>query len=69
MLSTCSDMVEHCLEVFMDKLIVFGNSFDDFLDNLGKVLKRCVEKEIVLNWEKCHYIVTYRNCFGSCCIY
>ncbi|XP_024042132.1 uncharacterized protein LOC112099218 [Citrus clementina] len=58
MLSIFCDMVEHCLEVFMDDLTVFGNSFDDCLDNLEKVLKRCVEKELVLNWEKCHYMVT-----------
>ena len=42
----------------MDDLTVFGNSFDDCLDNLEKVLKRCVEKELMLNWEKCHYMVT-----------
>ncbi|XP_024041924.1 uncharacterized protein LOC112099055 [Citrus clementina] len=58
MLNIFCDMVEHCLEVFMDDLTVFGNSFDDCLDNLEKVLKRCVEKELVLNWEKCHYMVT-----------
>ncbi|XP_024046520.1 uncharacterized protein LOC112100886 [Citrus clementina] len=39
MLSIFCDMVEHCLEVFMDDLTVFGNSFDDCLDNLEKVLK------------------------------
>ena len=58
MLSILCDMVEHCLEVFMDDLTVFKNSFDDFLDNLEKVLKRCVEKDLLLNWEKCHYMVT-----------
>ena len=58
MFSIFCDMVEHCLEVFMDDLTVFGNSFDDCLDNLEKVLKRCVEKELVLNWKKCHYMVT-----------
>ena len=39
MLSIFCDMIEHCLEVFMDDLIVFGDSFDDCLDNLEKVLK------------------------------
>ena len=56
MLSIFSDMVEHCLEVFMDDLTVFGNSFDNCLNNLENVLKRCVEKGLVLNWEKCHYM-------------
>jgi len=57
MLSIFSDMVEHYLEVFMDDLTVFGNSFDNCLDNLENVLKRCEEKGLVLNWEKCHYMV------------
>ena len=51
MLSIFTDMVEHCLEVFMDDLTVFENSFDDCLDNLENVLKRYIEKELVLNWE------------------
>ena len=51
-------MVEHYLEVFMDDLTMFGNSFDDCLDNLEKVLKISAKKELVLNWKKCHYMVT-----------
>ena len=58
MLSIFTNMIEHRLEVFRDDLTAFGNSFDDCLDNSNKVLKRCVEKELVLNWEKCHYMVT-----------
>ena len=49
MLNIFCDMVEHCLEVFMDDLTVFENSFDDCLDNLEKVLKRYVKKELMLN--------------------
>ena len=37
---------------------MLGNSFDNCLKNLKKVLKRCEEKGLVLNWEKCHYMVT-----------
>ncbi|CAN6700840.1 unnamed protein product [Malus baccata var. baccata] len=37
---------------------VFGNSFDNCLDNLTLILKRCVETNLVLNWEKCHFMVT-----------
>ena len=65
MLSIFTDVVEHCLEVFMDDLTVFRNSFDDCLDNIEKVLKRCVEKELVLNWEKCHYMVTSEIVLGQ----
>ncbi|XP_056857132.1 uncharacterized protein LOC130506491 [Raphanus sativus] len=29
----------------------------DCLDNMCKVLERCEEKNLVLNWEKCHFMV------------
>ena len=37
---------------------VFGDLFDDCLSNLEKVLSKCEEKNLVLNWEKCHFMVT-----------
>ncbi|XP_038685730.1 uncharacterized protein LOC119985512 [Tripterygium wilfordii] len=37
---------------------VFGNSFDHCLHNLSLVLKHCQETHLVLNWEKCHFMVT-----------
>ena len=49
MLSIFSDMVERFLEIFMDDFSVFGDSFDDCLTNLEKVLSRCEEKNLVLN--------------------
>jgi hypothetical protein len=58
MLRIFSDMVECFLEIFMDDFSVFGDSFDDCLTNLEKVLNRCEEKNLVLNWEKCHFMVT-----------
>lgn len=57
MMAIFSDMVEHNLEVFIDDFSVFGDNFDLCLDNLILVLKRCVETNLVLNWEKCHFIV------------
>uniref|UniRef100_A0A151UE91 Retrovirus-related Pol polyprotein from transposon opus n=1 Tax=Cajanus cajan TaxID=3821 RepID=A0A151UE91_CAJCA len=42
----------------MDDFSVFGSSFDTCLGNLDTVLKRCVETNLVLNWEKCHFMVT-----------
>ena len=41
----------------MDDFSVFGTSFDDCLANLALVLKRCEETNLVLNWEKCHFMV------------
>ncbi|XP_070029071.1 uncharacterized protein [Nicotiana sylvestris] len=50
-------MVEDIMEVFMDDFSVVGNSFDECLINLMRVLKRCIEINLVLNWEKCHFMV------------
>ncbi|KAK1697463.1 hypothetical protein QYE76_014160, partial [Lolium multiflorum] len=48
---------ESIVEVFMDDFSVYGNSFDNCLRNLDKVLQRCEETNLVLNWEKCHFMV------------
>ncbi|KAL5550681.1 hypothetical protein UlMin_000857 [Ulmus minor] len=57
MMSIFSDMVERFLEIFMDDFSVFGSSFDECLHHLKLVLVRCKEKNLVLNWEKCHFLV------------
>ncbi|KAL4283147.1 hypothetical protein GQ457_16G015010 [Hibiscus cannabinus] len=56
---TCpfGDMVEDFREIFMDDFSVFGYEFDSCLNNLEKVLTRCEETDLVLNWEKCHFMV------------
>ena len=54
MLSIFSDMVEEIMEIFMDDFSMFGRSFDSCLENLKRVLERCIEIDLVLNWEKCH---------------
>jgi len=51
------DMIEKIMEVFMDEFTVNGKTFDDCLENLDKVLQWCEEKHLVLNWEKCHFMV------------
>ncbi|GJT02285.1 reverse transcriptase domain-containing protein [Tanacetum coccineum] len=51
------DMVEDFIEVFMDDFSVFDNSFDCCLANLDRMLARCEETNLVLNWEKCHFMV------------
>nr|XP_016441894.1 PREDICTED: uncharacterized protein LOC107767401 [Nicotiana tabacum] len=57
MMAIFTDMVEDVLEVFMDDFSVGGDSFEECLDNLDKVLARCEETNLVLNWEKCHFMV------------
>ncbi|XP_061993424.1 uncharacterized protein LOC133711297 [Rosa rugosa] len=57
MMSIFSDMVEKIIEVFMDDFSLYGDSFDSCLFNLSLVLKRCQETNLVLNWEKCHFMV------------
>ncbi|XP_073318147.1 uncharacterized protein [Primulina huaijiensis] len=51
------DMIETFLEIFMDDFSIFGSSFDDCLQNLKVVLMRCEQTNLVLNWEKCHFMV------------
>lgn len=57
MMAIFTDMVETFMEIFMDDISVYGESFETCLCNLGKVLQRCEEKNLVLNWEKCHFMV------------
>ena len=45
------------MEVFMDDITVYGGTFEECLVNLEAVLNRCIEKDLVLNWEKCHFMV------------
>jgi len=52
-----SDFCEKIVEVFMDDFSVYGKSFDDCLSNLERVLQRCEQTNLVLNWEKCHFMV------------
>ena len=41
----------------MDDITVYRRSFEGCLINLETVLHRCIEKNLVLNWEKCHFMV------------
>ncbi|XP_069148096.1 uncharacterized mitochondrial protein AtMg00860-like [Solanum lycopersicum] len=50
-------MVEDTIEVFMDDFSVVGDSFERCLTNLSEVLKRCEDCNLVLNWEKCLFMV------------
>ena len=41
----------------MDDITIYGSTFEECLINLEAVLNRCIEKDLVLNWEKCHFMV------------
>ena len=45
------------MEVFMDDFSIYEKTFNDYLENLDKVLQRCEEKHLVLNWENYHFMV------------
>ena len=49
MMLISSDMVEDTIEFFMDEFLVVGDSFDCCLSNLVEVLKRCKDRNLVLN--------------------
>ncbi|GJV94442.1 reverse transcriptase domain-containing protein [Tanacetum coccineum] len=50
-------MIEETMEVFMDDFSVFEDSFSSCLSHLDKMLKRCEDTNLVLNWEKYHFMV------------
>ena len=57
MMSMFSYLVEKDMD-FMDDFLVYGYSFENCLVNLETVLQRCQDKNLALNWEKCHFMVT-----------
>ncbi|CAN6453639.1 unnamed protein product [Victoria cruziana] len=57
MLSIFSDMLDDTMEVFMDDFFIYGSSFDNCLRKLERVLIRCEETNLVLSWEKSHFMV------------
>ncbi|RDX85345.1 Retrovirus-related Pol polyprotein, partial [Mucuna pruriens] len=52
-----SNLLQDCMEVFMDDFTVYATSFDTCLENLSQVLTRCINTNLVLNFEKCHFMV------------
>nr|GEU60055.1 reverse transcriptase domain-containing protein [Tanacetum cinerariifolium] len=51
------DMIEKTMEVFMDDFLVFKNSFQTCLSHLERMLKRCKDTNLCLNWEKSYFMV------------
>nr|GEV37945.1 reverse transcriptase domain-containing protein [Tanacetum cinerariifolium] len=57
MMAIFHDMIEKTMDVFMDDFSVFGNSFQSCLSYLERMLKRCEDTNLCLNWEKSHFMV------------
>ena len=57
MMAIFSNLAEEIMEIFMDDFLVFISSFDHCLHKLARVLQHCEEKNLVLNWEKFHFMV------------
>eukprot|EP00253_Pinus_taeda_P026296 PITA_26296 len=50
-------MINDSLEIFMDDFTPYGTTFEDALQNLEKVLKRCIEAHLALSTQKCHMMM------------
>ncbi|RDX68977.1 Retrovirus-related Pol polyprotein, partial [Mucuna pruriens] len=57
MISIFSNLLEECMEVFMDDFTIYAESFEACLDNLARVLRRCIDSNLILNFEKCHQVL------------
>ena len=54
---TFSDQIESIMKGFMDDFSNSGKNLKEYLESSDKVLKSCQETHLVLNWEKCHFMV------------
>nr|GEW70193.1 reverse transcriptase domain-containing protein [Tanacetum cinerariifolium] len=64
MMAIFHDMIKKNMEVFMDDFSVFKNSFQSCLSHLERMLKRCEDTNLCLNWEKSNFMVKEGIVFG-----
>ena len=57
-MSIFADYLDGIMEFFMDNFSICEFDFKICLANLEKILERCIEVKLILNWEKCHFMVT-----------
>jgi len=48
----------------MDDFTAYGDLFDECLHHLTLVLRRCIKTNLVLNFEKCHFMVEHGVVLG-----
>ena len=52
-----ADLTEDGLEIFMDDFSVFGTTFESCLQKLIEIFKICIQNNLVVSWEKSHFMV------------
>nr|GEU56923.1 reverse transcriptase domain-containing protein [Tanacetum cinerariifolium] len=57
MMAIFHDMIEKTMEVSMDDFSIFEDSFTSCLSHLDNMLQWCKDTNLVLNWDKCHFMV------------
>jgi len=57
MLAIFFEFIKNIIKVFMDKFLIYRTTFDVCLQNLVKVHSRCEKVNLILNLEKCHFMV------------
>jgi len=64
MMSIFFYFITKIVKVFIDDFTVHGDSFDECLHLLTLVIKGCIETNLVLNFEKCHFMVEHGVVLG-----
>jgi hypothetical protein len=59
------DLIHDCVEVYMDDFTVYGNTYQESLDNLNKLLIICQEMNLSLSHEKCKMLLTEGVVLGN----
>jgi hypothetical protein len=64
-LSIFNDLSSKGFEVYMDDFTPYGKNLDQALDNMEKVLERCITTRLCLSHEKCHMMITEGVVLGN----
>jgi hypothetical protein len=64
-LSIFNDLINEGPEVYMDDFTLYGDDFDQALNNLEKILEWCIATRLCLSHEKCHMMMTEGVVLGN----